>query len=188
MHPSMNIGQAAAEAGVSAKMVRHYEQIGLLPEAERSEAGYRLYGPREVSVLRFVRQSRRLGFSVKQIADLIGLWSDSRRSSREVKAMAQRHLADLEDKKREIEQMMAGLSMLVTTCQGNDEPTCAILDKLSLDSPAQHRPDYKPRLRNGGAASTGAGDADSSGSTGHIDLMAWMRGVHVHHVEARGTP
>ena len=188
MHPSMNIGQAAAEAGVSAKMVRHYEQIGLLPEAERSEAGYRLYGPREVSVLRFVRQSRRLGFSVKQIADLIGLWSDSRRSSREVKAMAQRHLADLEEKKREIEQMMAGLSVLVTTCQGNDEPNCAILDKLSLDSPAQHRPDYKPRLRNGGAASTGAGDADSSGSTGHIDLMAWMRGVHVHHVEARGTP
>ncbi len=81
----MNIGEAAAAAGVSAKMIRHYEQIGLLPEAERSEAGYRLYGDREVSVLRFVRQSRHLGFSVAQIAELIGLWSDSQRTSREVK-------------------------------------------------------------------------------------------------------
>ena len=90
----MNIGEAAAAAGVSAKMIRHYEQIGLLPEAERSEAGYRLYGDREVSVLRFVRQSRHLGFSVAQIAELIGLWSDSRRTSREVKAVAQRHLAE----------------------------------------------------------------------------------------------
>jgi MerR family copper efflux transcriptional regulator len=95
MIPLMNIGEAATAAGVSAKMIRHYEQIGLLPAAERSESGYRLYGEREVSVLRFIRQSRRLGFSVAQIAELIGLWSDSQRTSREVKAVAQRHLADL---------------------------------------------------------------------------------------------
>ena len=95
MNPLMNIGEAASAAGVSAKMIRHYEQIGLLPAAERSDAGYRLYGEREVSVLRFIRQSRRLGFSVPQVAELIGLWSDSQRSSREVKAVAQRHLADM---------------------------------------------------------------------------------------------
>ena len=173
----MNIGEAASAAGVSAKMIRHYEQIGLLPAAERSEAGYRLYGGREVSVLRFIRQSRRLGFSVAQIAELIGLWSDSQRSSREVKAVAQRHLADLEEKRREIEQMMDGLSVLVKACHGNDQPHCAILDTLSLHSPAQHQPEHKPQLRKGG---TPGGEAPGGGSS-HIDLMAWMRGVQVHH-------
>ena len=83
MNPLMNIGEAAKAAGVSPKMVRHYEQTGLLPPAERTESGYRLYGEREVSVLRFIRQSRGLGFSVPQIAELIGLWSDARRSSRD---------------------------------------------------------------------------------------------------------
>lgn len=173
----MNIGEAAAAAGVSAKMIRHYEQICLLPEAERSESGYRLYGDREVSVLRFVRQSRHLGFSVAQIAELIGLWSDSQRTSREVKAMAQRHLADLEEKRREIDQMMDGLSVLVTACHGNDQPHCAILEKLSLGSPAQHQPRHKPQLKKV-FAKTGQPGA---GTSSHIDLMAWMRGVRVHH-------
>ena len=85
----MNIGDAAKAAGVSAKMIRHYEQTGLLPEAERSESGYRLYSEREISVLRFIRQSRRLGFSMPQIAELIGQWGDSHRSSRQVKAIAE---------------------------------------------------------------------------------------------------
>jgi Cu(I)-responsive transcriptional regulator len=172
----MNIGETATAAGVSAKMIRHYEQIGLLPAAERSESGYRLYGEREVSVLRFIRQSRRLGFSVAQIAELIGLWSDSQRTSREVKAVAQRHLADLEEKRREIEQMMEGLSVLVQACHGNDQPHCAILDKLSLHSPAQHQPDHKPQLKKGRIPR----DEATGGSSSSIDLMAWMRGVHVH--------
>lgn len=172
----MNIGEAAHAAGVSAKMIRHYEQIGLLPAAERSESGYRLYGAREVSVLRFIRQSRRLGFSVAQIAELIGLWSDSQRTSREVKAVAQRHLADLEERRREIEQMMQGLSVLVKACHGNDQPHCAILDKLSLHSPAQHQPDHKPQLKKG----NNKANETSSGGSNSIDLMAWMRGVHVH--------
>lgn len=173
----MNIGEAAAAAGVSAKMIRHYEQIGLLPEAQRSGSGYRLYGDREVSVLRFVRQSRQLGFSVAQIAELIGLWSDSQRTSREVKAVAQRHLADLEEKHREIEQMMAGLSVLVKACRGNDQPHCAILEKLSRGSPAKHQPVQKPQLRKFRAQADVTGARTSSS----IDLMAWMRGVHVHH-------
>jgi Cu(I)-responsive transcriptional regulator len=174
----MNIGEAANAAGVSAKMVRHYEQIGLLPAAERSESGYRLYGEREVSVLRFIRQSRRLGFSVAQIAELIGLWSDSQRTSREVKAVAQRHLADLEEKRREIEQMMDGLSALVTTCHGDDQRHCAILDTLSLHSPAQHQPAHKPQLRKSGAQGP-----EPHGGGSHIDLMAWMRGVQVHQAD-----
>jgi Cu(I)-responsive transcriptional regulator len=173
----MNIGEAAAAAGVSAKMIRHYEQIGLLPEAERSEAGYRLYGDREVSVLRFVRQSRHLGFSVAQIAELIGLWSDSQRTSREVKAVAQRHLADLEEKRREIEQMMTGLSVLVKACHGNEQPHCAILDKLSRGTLKQHQPQLKPQLKKSRVQS----EATSAGTSSPIDLMAWMRGVHVHH-------
>jgi Cu(I)-responsive transcriptional regulator len=177
MNTLMNIGEAASAAGVSAKMIRHYEQIGLLPAAERSEAGYRLYGEREVSVLRFVRQSRRLGFSVAQVAELIGLWSDSRRSSREVKAVAQRHLADLEDKRREIEQMMDGLSELVEACHGDDQPHCAILDTLSRGSPAQHQPRHKPQITK----PHGQADGPGQGSASHIDLMAWMRSVQAHH-------
>ena len=173
----MNIGEAAAAAGVSAKMIRHYEQIGLLPEADRSEAGYRLYGERDVSVLRFVRQSRHLGFSVAQIAELIGLWSDSRRTSREVKAVAQRHLVDLEEKRREIEQMMDGLSVLVEACHGNDQPHCAILEKLSRGTLTQHQPQQKPKLKRSRAQVDVPGVSASS----PIDLMAWMRGVQVHH-------
>lgn len=173
----MNIGEAATAAGVSAKMIRHYEHIGLLPQAERSEAGYRLYGERDVSVLRFVRQSRQLGFSMPQIAALIGLWGDAQRSSREVKAVAQRHLADLEEKRREIEQMMEGLAGVVHTCQGDDRPDCAILDKLSLGSAAELPPRHQPQVRK----RTGKVDASGTTAASHIDLMAWMRGVQVHH-------
>ena len=173
----MNIGQAASAAGVSPKMIRHYEQIGLLPQAERSGAGYRLYSEREVSVLRFIGRSRHLGFSIAQIAELIGLWSDTARSSREVKTVAERHLRDLDDKRREIEQMMAGLSDLVRACRGDDHPHCAILETLSERPLDQQQPPPKPQLRKGGAREGEAAPA----ATGHIDLMAWMRGVQVHH-------
>jgi len=116
----MNIGQAAKAAGVSAKMIRHYESIGLLAQAERSDSGYRLYGERDVAVLRFIRQSRSLGFSVPQIAELIGMWGDASHSSRTVKAMAQCHLANLEGKLRDIAELKTGLEMLVKDCSGND--------------------------------------------------------------------
>lgn len=173
----MNIGQAASAAGVSPKMVRHYEQIGLLPQAERNEAGYRLYSEREVSVLRFIGRSRHLGFSIAQIAELIGLWSDTARSSREVKTVAERHLRDLDAKRREIEQMMDGLGDLVRACRGDDHPHCAILETLSDQPLDRLQPPPKPQLRKGSAR-----DADTTpASTGHIDLMAWMRSVQVHH-------
>lgn len=176
MTTPMNIGEAAAAAGVSTKMIRHYEQIGLIPQAERTESGYRLYGEREVSMLRFVRQSRRLGFSVAQIAELIGLWSDSQRTSREVKALAMRHVAELEEKRREIEQMMEGLSVLVKACHGNDQPHCAILEQLSQGSSPQHQPLHKPKLKKSQARPVDPGASASS----HSDLTAWMRGAHLH--------
>lgn len=172
----ITIGQAAAAAGVSPKMVRHYEAIGLLGEPERDAAGYRLYSERDVSVLRFIGRSRHLGFSIPQIAELIGLWSDSHRSSREVKAVAERHLADLDEKRREIEQMMAGLSELVQACQGDDDPHCAILDTLSQQNLERHQPRHRPELKKPASRPVDAPPASGS----HIDLMAWMRGVRVH--------
>lgn len=172
----ITIGQAAAAAGVSPKMIRHYEAIGLLGEPERDPAGYRLYSEGDVSVLRFIGRSRHLGFSIPQIAELIGLWSDSRRSSREVKAVAERHLADLAEKRREIEQMMAGLNELVQACHGDDDPHCAILDTLSQQNLERHQPQHRPELRK--ATARPADEPQPSGS--HIDLMAWMRGVRVH--------
>lgn len=176
MSTLMNIGQAAAAAGVSPKMVRHYEAIGLLAEPQRNPSGYRLYAERDVSVLRFIARSRHLGFSTAQIGELIGLWSDSHRSSREVKAVAERHLADLADKRREIEQMMAGLGELVAACHGDDDPHCAILDTLSQQGLERHQPTHRPTLKKASAPPSEVSAAPSS----HIDLMAWMRGVRVH--------
>jgi Cu(I)-responsive transcriptional regulator len=153
----MNIGEAAEAAGVSAKMIRHYEQIGLIATAARTDSGYRQYSERDVSVLRFIRQSRRLGFSMQQIADLLGLWSNRRRASRKVKEVAQQHLAELELKMREMAEMKTALERLVASCHGSDDPHCAILDQLAVDSPAPPEPvsiQLQP-LRKGSSRSTG---------------------------------
>ncbi|MBB6558737.1 Cu(I)-responsive transcriptional regulator [Acidovorax soli] len=177
----MNIGDAAKAAGVSAKMIRHYEQTGLLPEAVRSDSGYRLYGEREISVLRFIRQSRRLGFSMPQIAELIGQWGDAARSSRQVKAIAERHLQDLQQKLQEIVEMKSALEQLVAVCAGDDHADCAILDNLAVDSPSRpsHSANFvKPRRRS---QNDSRSPAPGSVATSQLDLMAWMRGVHVHH-------
>jgi Cu(I)-responsive transcriptional regulator len=179
MAHSMNIGQAAQAAGVSAKMIRHYEQIGLLPAAARSDAGYRLYSEREVSVLRFIRQSRRLGFSMAQIADLLGLWSNRRRASREVKALALQHVADLEQKMREMAEMKDALESLVASCHGSDDPHCAILDDLAAHSPSAPEPGsvgtqplHKPSARETRKAPARVAP------TPHLDLMAWTHQAH----------
>jgi Cu(I)-responsive transcriptional regulator len=173
MTASMNIGQAAQAAGVSAKMIRHYEQIGLLPEAARSDAGYRRYGERDLSVLRFIRQSRRLGFSMAQIAELLGLWSNRRRASREVRAVALQHVADLEQKMREMAEMKDALERLVVSCQGSDDPHCAILDELATHSPNAPEPGSvgAQPLRRPSAHDKKA-PARATSST-HLDLMAW---------------
>ncbi len=128
---SMNIGEAARASGVTAKMIRHYEDIGLVPKMARSDAGYRLYSERDVHLLRFIRQGRVLGFSMKQIADLMGLWLDQSRPSRKVKQLASEHINDLDEKIRELQAMKSTLEQLVQHCHGDSRPDCPILDALS---------------------------------------------------------
>ncbi len=180
MSHSMNIGEAAGAAGVSAKMIRHYEQIGLLPAAARTESGYRRYGERDVSLLRFIRQSRRLGFSMEQIAELLGLWSDRGRAARDVKALAQRHLDELGQKMREIAAMQAALKALVHACHGGDDPDCAILQELAVASPDAPEPGAvgAPPVRRPKAHAGREPRSKGAESDAHLDLMAWTRGAH----------
>jgi MerR family copper efflux transcriptional regulator len=131
----MNIGQAATASGVSAKMIRHYEEVGLLPAAVRTEAGYRQYGDAEVHTLRFVRHARDLGFSIPEIGELVGLWNDRKRPSRQVKALAQAHIQELEQKAQELLAMKATLEHLVHCCHGDDRPDCPILETLASEGP-----------------------------------------------------
>ena len=128
---AMNIGQAAAQSGVSAKMVRHYESLGLLPAVHRTEAGYRQYGDKQVHTLRFIRRARLLGFSMAEIAELLKLWQNQQRASADVKRIALSHVADLERRIAEMEAMRQTLQQLAHCCQGNSRPDCPILTELA---------------------------------------------------------
>jgi len=134
--PTMNIGQAAKASGVSAKMIRHYEAVGLLPAAARTDAGYRQYAEADVHTLRFIRHARDLGFSIPEIGELVGLWQNRKRPSRQVKAMAIAHIAELEQKAAELLAMKATLEHLVHCCHGDDRPECPILESLAAEAPA----------------------------------------------------
>lgn len=127
----LNIGQAAARSGVSAKMVRHYESLGLLPTVHRTEAGYRQYGEKEVHTLRFIRRARALGFSMAEITELLKLWQNKRRASADVKRIALAHVADLERRITEMQAMKQTLGHLAHCCQGNSRPDCPILTELA---------------------------------------------------------
>jgi Cu(I)-responsive transcriptional regulator len=127
----MNIGQAAKFSGVSAKMIRYYEEIGLIPKVSRSDAGYRQYGSSDVHSLRFIRRARDLGFSVEQISALLVLWHDRDRASADVKAMALSHVAGLKAKIAELQAMAQTLEHLADHCHGNDRPDCPILADLA---------------------------------------------------------
>lgn len=131
MTSPINIGAAAQATGVSAKMIRHYETLGLLPPAARSASGYRHYGERDMHALRFIRHARDLGFSLSQIHQLLDLWQDQRRPSREVKALAQAHIDELDTKLRELQAMKETLVRLTTCCHGDDRPDCPIIDTLA---------------------------------------------------------
>ena len=126
-----NIGQAALASGVSAKMIRHYESIGLMPAADRTFSNYRIYSGNDVHVLRFIKRARELGFSIKQIEALLGLWQQTRRSSAQVKKLAMTHVEDLDRRITEMQAMRDTLRALATRCQGNDRPECPILEDLS---------------------------------------------------------
>ncbi len=141
----MNIGQAAAASGVSAKMIRYYESIGLIPKTVRTESGYRVYSDHDVHTLRFVRRARDLGFSVEQIADLVSLWQDRERASKDVKTIALEHVGVLERKIRELQEMALTLKHLARNCHGDARPHCPILEELANDDAGHHhaRPDAK---------------------------------------------
>jgi Cu(I)-responsive transcriptional regulator len=129
--PSFNIGEAARASGVTAKMVRHYESIGLLPPARRTEAGYRQYGMDDVRILQFIHRGRALGFSLDQIAGLLALWRDKQRASADVRRLALEHIDELDRKIAELEAMKRTLAALASSCHGDGRSDCPILDDLA---------------------------------------------------------
>ena len=130
----MNIGEAAAASGVSAKMIRYYEQVGLITAPARTASGYRVYAEADMHALRFIRRARDLGFTVEQISELMQLWRDRARASADVKRIALAHVGVLEAKMREIEEMAKALKHLAANCHGDRRPDCPIIDELAHGS------------------------------------------------------
>lgn len=128
---SLNIGQAAAQSGLSAKMIRHYEAIGLLPPAPRTASGYRLYDSQAMQALAFIKGAKALGFSLPAVAQLLALRRDPGRASADVQALAQQHIATLNERIDTLTTLRDSLKAMVNQCQGNSSPQCAILDELS---------------------------------------------------------
>ncbi|MDF8362694.1 Cu(I)-responsive transcriptional regulator [Achromobacter anxifer] len=126
----MNIGEASKSSGISAKMIRYYESIGLISPAGRTDSGYRVYSDHDLHTLRFVRRARDLGFSVEQMNELLALWKDRSRASADVKRIALEHVQELERKAEALRDMAATLKHLAANCQGDDRPDCPILEGL----------------------------------------------------------
>jgi MerR family copper efflux transcriptional regulator len=127
----MNISAAAQASGVSAKMIRYYESIGLVPAAARTDSGYRVYGERELHTLRFIRRARKLGFPLERIAELLSLWQNKARASGDVKRVALDHVTELDERIRELTEMRDTLATLAACCHGDDRPDCPILHTLA---------------------------------------------------------
>ncbi|MET0257300.1 MAG: Cu(I)-responsive transcriptional regulator [Methylobacterium sp.] len=153
---SVTIGEAARATGVSAKMIRYYEETGLLGAAERTAAGYRLYAEADLHALRFVRRARDLGFAMTEIAELLALWRDRSRASAGVKAVAQAHVADLRRRIADLEGMARTLEDLAERCCGDDRPDCPILEDLAAgpagDRTRNSQPAKRPRRDSTGRA------------------------------------
>lgn len=126
----MQIGRAAQVSGISAKMIRHYETIGLIPSASRRDSNYRDYSNNDVHQLSFIRRARDLGFSMDEIRDLLRLWADSKRSSAEVKKLALEHIKDLNGRITVLQEMRDTLTKLANACDGNNRPHCPIIHEL----------------------------------------------------------
>lgn len=143
----MKIGEVSAASGVSARMIRHYEKIGLIAPAARRDSGYRDYDERDVHTLRFIGRARDLGFGIEEIRQLVGLWNDRSRASGDVKALALARAAELRRKARELDSMRRSLERLAAECHGDDRPDCPILEDLEAlreQRPAE-QPEHKRR-------------------------------------------
>lgn len=150
----MNIGETAKASGISAKMIRYYESVGLITSADRSHSGYRVYSDRDVQVLNFIRRSRDLGFKVEDIRDLLKLWRDRGRKSANVKKLALGQIASLKQKIVELEEMVATLQSLADSCSGDQKPGCSIIKELEAGAsshrkPASHKPLGAPASSKG---------------------------------------
>lgn len=128
---SKNIGEASAASGVHSKMIRHYESLGLIPKAKRTDTGYRIYDSSDIHTLKFIKRSRDLGFSIAEIKKLLGLWKNRSRTSSEVKRLVSHHIEELDRKISELKLMRDALKRLTMNCHGDHRPDCPILDKLS---------------------------------------------------------
>ena len=135
----MNIGEAARRSGVPAKTIRYYESIGLIAPAARTESRYRVFDAGDIHRLQFIQRCRRLGFSVRQVGELLALWADRDRASADVKAIAGEHLDEIDSRIAELKAMRATLEHLMNACQGNDRPECPIINDLAGDPSANAR-------------------------------------------------
>jgi MerR family gold-responsive transcriptional activator of gol and ges genes len=126
----MTIGELAKSSGVNAKLIRHYESIGVVPKASRTDSGYRIYSEKDIQFLKFIKRARGLGFSMKEIKKLIGLWRNKTRASKEVKTLALTHIKALETKVLEMQEMAESLRLLAKNCHGDSRPDCPILSNL----------------------------------------------------------
>lgn len=126
----MNIGEVAQMSQLNSKMIRRYEELGIIPKAGRTFSGYRQYTEKDVHVLRFVKRARELGFSMKDIKQLLSLWKNKTRSSAQVKSIAEKHIAELEKKLLEIESLLKTLKNVAHHCHGDEKPDCPILEEL----------------------------------------------------------
>jgi MerR family copper efflux transcriptional regulator len=137
---NMNISQAAQASGVTAKMIRYYESVGLIQEARRSDAGYRKYTDKDIQTMRFIRRSRDLGFSLERIKTLLGLWGDRSRKSSDVKTLARQYIAELDDQIAKLASIRVQLEKLADSCHGDHRPDCPIIEDLANlpDAPPEH--------------------------------------------------
>jgi MerR family transcriptional regulator, copper efflux regulator len=131
MEGAMNIGDVAEATGLPAKTIRYYESVGLIDPPARSGGNYRVYDERQVQTLRFIQHARQLGFSVKEVSELVALWRDKRRASADVRRMALRHLEDIDARIGELRRVRQTLQSLVERCHGDHRPDCPILDELA---------------------------------------------------------
>lgn len=151
----MNIGEAAGASGISAKMIRHYESIGLIKAGRRNSAGYRIYGDSDVHALRFIKHARSLGFSLDEIRGLLSLWRNPERASADVKEIALRHAEELQRRIRELSKMRDALMHLAHACAGDDRPDCPILETLAMSDTERPRPHGEETPQRVALSSTG---------------------------------